>query len=71
MNEHSAWVASGLVPGSHDGQGAGDHDEVFVGYRAYQFSTRQLAGLLQLRGELLEARLGHGRWASDVAPCNP
>jgi hypothetical protein len=27
-----------------------------------------LARLLQVRGELLEARLGHGRWASDVLP---
>jgi len=53
--------------GSLDGAGAGDHDEPFGGFQAYQFSTRQRARLLQLRGELLEARLGHGRWATDLA----
>jgi hypothetical protein len=52
--------------GSLDGAGAGDHDEPFGGFRSYQFSTRQFARLLQLRGELLEARLGHGRWAPDL-----
>jgi hypothetical protein len=25
-----------------------------------------LARLLRVRGEVLEGRLGHGRWASDV-----
>jgi len=55
------------VHGSLDGAGAGDHDEPFSGFQAYQFSTRQHARLLQLRGELLEARLGHGRWATDLA----
>jgi len=68
MNEQSASVTAVFGPGSLDGDGAGDHDQVFVGYRAYLFSTRQLARLLQVRGELLEARLGHGQWASDVAP---
>ena len=53
--------------GSLDGAGAGDHDEPFSGFQAYQFNTRQLARLLRLRGELLEARLGHGRWATDLA----
>jgi hypothetical protein len=53
--------------GSLDGSGAGDHDEPFSGFQSYQFSTRQRARLLQLRGELLEARLGHGRWAHDLA----
>jgi hypothetical protein len=70
MNEQSPWVASGLAPGSQDGDGAGDHDQVFVGYRAYVFSTRQLARLLQIRGEVLDARLGIGPWVSDVAPCH-
>jgi hypothetical protein len=70
MNEQSPWIASDLQ-GSHDGHGAGDQDQVFAGYRAYVFNTRQLARLLQMRGEVLEARLGLGRWASEVAPCRP
>ena len=53
--------------GSHDGTGAGDHDQPFGGFRPYHFSTRQLARLLQLRSELLDARLGLGRWAEDLA----
>ena len=52
--------------GSLDGLGASDHDEPFLGFRSYQFSTRQLARLLQLRGECLEDRLGRGRWATDL-----
>jgi len=52
--------------GSLDGASAGDHDEPFAGFRSYQFSTRQLARLLLLRGEVLEARLDHGRWALDL-----
>jgi hypothetical protein len=52
--------------GSLDGAGAGDQDEPFRGYRSYQFSTRQLARLLQLRSECLDARLGRGRWAGDL-----
>lgn len=52
--------------GSRDGTGAGDHDEPFAGFRPYQFSTRQLARLLQLRSEVLDARLGDGRWAQDL-----
>jgi hypothetical protein len=71
MNEQSPRVVSDLRAGSHDGEGAGDHDQVFVGYRAYVFSTRQLARLLQVRGEVLEARMGHGQWASDVTACHP
>ena len=67
MNEQSASVTRNIRPGSLDGDGAGDHDQAFVGYRAYHFSTRQLARLLQVRGEVLEARLGNGRWAADVA----
>jgi hypothetical protein len=53
--------------GCHDGSGAGDHDQPFAGFRSSHFSTRQFARLLQLRSELLEARLGHGRWAQDLA----
>jgi hypothetical protein len=48
------------------GRGAGDHDQPFAGFRPYQFSTRQLARLLQLRSELLDARLGLGRWAQEL-----
>jgi hypothetical protein len=55
------------APGSHDGSSAGDRGQPYTGFRAYQFNTRQLARLLQLRGELLEARLGHGRWSADLA----
>jgi hypothetical protein len=50
----------------YDRAGAGDHDEPFRGFRSYPFSTRELARLLQLRSECLEARLGRGRWASDL-----
>ena len=67
MNDQPASIAPDRGPGSLDGSGAGDHDELFVGYRAYLFTTRQRARLLQVRGEVLEARLGHGRWTSDVA----
>jgi hypothetical protein len=66
MAEQSTPTTESNRHGSLDGAGAGDHDESFTGFRSYQFSTRQLARLLQLRGELLEARLGHGRWAMDV-----
>jgi hypothetical protein len=52
---------------SPDGRGAGDHDQPFAGFRAYQFSTRQLARLLLRRSEILDARLGLGRWAQDLA----
>jgi hypothetical protein len=66
MGEQSTSTSDASPRGSLDGSGAGDHDEQFSGFHAYQFSTRQLARLLRLRGELLEARLGHGRWATDV-----
>lgn len=57
----------GGTSGSLDGDGAGDHDQPFSGYRPYQFGTRQYARLLGLRGVLLEARLGNGPWAQDLA----
>jgi hypothetical protein len=53
--------------GTLDGCGAADHDQPFVGFRSYHFTTRQLARLLHLRSELLDARLGHGRWTQDLA----
>jgi hypothetical protein len=67
MSEQHATSSDNCIRGSLDATGAGDHDQSFAGFRAYQFSTHELARLLQLRGELLDARLGHGRWASDVA----
>jgi hypothetical protein len=66
MTDKPLPIISSFEGGSLDGNGAGDHDEPFVGYRAYVFNTRQLARLLRIRGEILEARLGHGRWALDV-----
>jgi hypothetical protein len=67
MNDEQISTTNPSAPGSHDGSSAGDHDQPYAGFRSYQFGTRQLARLLQLRGELLEARLGHGRWAADLA----
>ena len=67
MSDQPASIASDLGHGSLDGIGAGDHDEPFVGYRVYLFTTRQRARLLQVRGEVLEGRLGYGRWTSDLA----
>jgi hypothetical protein len=70
MNEQPLPLPStndGSTPGSLDGDGAGDHDQPFNGYRPYQFGTRQIARLLGLRGVFLEARLGNGPWAQDLA----
>jgi hypothetical protein len=69
MNDQSTSTTDGSRRGSLDGTGAGDHDEFFSGFHAYQFSTRQLARLLHLRSELLDARLGEGRWATDLVAC--
>jgi hypothetical protein len=46
---------------------AGDHDVPFERFRPYHFTPRELARLMQLRSELLDARLGHGRWVQDLA----
>ena len=68
MFEESATPSSSATStGSLDGSGAGDHDQPFSGFHAYQFNTRQLLALLQLRSEALEGRLGTGRWAEDLA----
>jgi hypothetical protein len=67
MDEQSIAVSAECGTGSLDGESAGDHDQPFVGYRAYQFSTRQIARMLQVRSDVLEARLGYGRWVSDLA----
>ena len=53
--------------GSRDGQGWADHDQPFAGYKPYHFSTRQMLHLLRLRSEMLDARLGLGRFATDLA----
>ncbi len=66
MPEQPASTSNNHRSGSLDGAGAADHDQPFCGFRPYQFGTRQLARLLQLRGEVLEARLGNGRWAHDL-----
>jgi hypothetical protein len=60
-------TTSAPSPGTRDGTGAGDHDQPFEGFRRQLLNTRQLARLLLLRSEVLEARLGFGRWAVDVA----
>lgn len=52
--------------GTRDGIGAGDHDEPFVGWRSYHFSTQQMARLLILRGEVQDSRLSLGRFAADL-----
>jgi hypothetical protein len=67
MKDQPSTTRYSRTPGSHDGDGAGDRDQPFFGFREYQFNTRQLARLLQLRGKVLEARLGQGVWAQDVS----
>jgi hypothetical protein len=64
-------ISSPDVLGTHDGDGAGDHDRPFTGFRRSSFTTRELMRLLLLRGDALEARLGHGRWAGDLGGLRP
>jgi hypothetical protein len=52
--------------GTHDGDGAGDHDQPFSGYRPYHFPTAQLVRLLLLRSEILDSRMGLGRYSPDL-----
>ena len=47
----------------------GTHDVEFSGFRPYHFSMRQMTRLLLLRGEILDASLGIGRFTDDVAMC--
>ena len=63
--EASAPLTNGV--GTKDGVGSGDHDMPFAGHRAYPFSTHVRLKLLLLRGEVLDARLGRGRFADDVS----
>jgi hypothetical protein len=44
----------------------GTDDEPFVRFQPYHFSTRQLARLLVLRGEIQDSRSGRGRYAGDL-----
>jgi hypothetical protein len=55
-------ISPAAFVGSKDGAGAGDHDQHFTNFRAYQFSTHQLARLLLLRGKFLEAKLVAASW---------
>jgi hypothetical protein len=71
MSEQPTSPSDSSPHGSLDGSGAGDHDQPYGGFHAYQFSTRELARLLQLRGEVLEARLGRGRYVRDLTPRRP
>lgn len=52
--------------GTHDGEGAGDHDCPFTGFRRSFFTTREFARLLLLRSDALDARMGRGRWLMDL-----
>jgi len=62
MSDHPVHPSNVVSPGSLDGTGSGDHDEPYRGFRGYLFNTRQFARLLQVRSDVLEARLGYGRW---------
>jgi hypothetical protein len=42
------------------------HDAPFERFQPYHFSTRQLARLLLLRGEVLESRAGAGPFSDDL-----
>ncbi len=55
------------VRGSLDGSRAADHDQLFDGFRRYQFNAREFARLLQLRSEALDGRMGNGRWITDLS----
>ena len=67
MNDRDVFTREANERGCHDGDGGTDHDQPFAGFRSYQFNTLQLIRLLHLWGELLEARLGSGRSAADLA----
>ena len=67
MNDRDVFTREANERGCHAGDGDTDHDQPFAGFRSYQFHTLQLIRLLHLRSELLEARLGNGRWATDLA----
>ena len=44
----------------------GTHEVPFERSQPYHFSTRQLARLLMLRGEIQDSRSGQGRYADDL-----
>jgi hypothetical protein len=43
-----------------------EHDVPFARFQPYHFSTRQLARLLVLRGQIQDSRAGAGRYADDL-----
>lgn len=65
-NQGSRARPSLAATGSRDGGGSADHDQPFAGYKAYRFSTRQMLHLLRLRSEVLDGRLGVGRFVLDL-----
>jgi hypothetical protein len=52
--------------GSKDGDGAGDHDVPFGGFRPNQFSIREMSRLLILRGQVMDAKMGWGPFVDDL-----
>jgi hypothetical protein len=54
--------------GSKDGQGAGDHDVPFRGFRPTDFTLREMSRLLILRGQVLDAKMGGGPYVADLLP---
>ena len=59
-------TAPGSGIGTKDGSGSGDSDQPYSGYRIYHFTTREMLRLLELRSDVLEARLGRGRFEMDL-----
>ena len=47
-------------------QDTDEHDVPFARFQPYHFSTRQLARLLVLRGQIQDSRSGQGRYADDL-----
>jgi hypothetical protein len=64
MSSKHVWEGNHQQCGTHDGEGAGDHDQQFrFGWRPrasvpYPFNTRQYARLLLLRSRLGEQLAG-------------
>ena len=58
MTDKPFQIISGITGGCLDGDGSGDHDEPFAGYREYLFNTRQLARLFRVRGDVPRGATG-------------
>ena len=62
MDSPSSTIHDELPYGSHDGEGAADHDQPYTFGRSpraiapYPFNTREFARLLVLRGRTRESR---------------